>query len=759
MFQSPFGRLGRASEAVVQMDPGKFYATVDLMRGEAAGSLGALRDVAAELDEACAEADAEVEELARVSHEVDVEDKRLTRFKNPFKDSGAENPMDDLRQAAGGGQSFIHVLFDVATAMQLGYRTMRDACRGATPEPLLVSPGRGRERLDAWTSDFESLQRMMAEISMNEGAISRFISGVFMAEAAEEAVVHLGRVVTDRLDGYHRMLLRRHSVEGVKVHGDPVATDIALAVFENVDADGEIQDGKSPDEISAYSGHKAEIICRAVKEGKVSEFVRDSAKLIAFAKENLIALQALAETLAGAARPAAEALRRIYGPAFKKPKTMSKAEFHAALVLLDVLDPRSIKFKEKTGMLSAEERFALNFRNETLSEVSKRLKDERASSKTLIAYVLRRKAELRDYYRDENSFYVCKVGSGNPFLGTAPGELEIVPGARPIVDMAEIAGSGFDEVREFFKQVESSGKWHDVFLSTSPSRTADKSNVLLVGPMGCGKSEVLRAVGGDRRSIGIFATGSDFLTCWKGEAEKNPKRLFEAAHKLQRESKKHVHILIDEIDTILNDDHGPGSFGSTSLVTEFQNLMDGVVHYPSISIWGCTNRVDRIPMPMIRRFSKVLIVGELSQKDREDLLRRFSAFLPCDVPEKAWADLARRLKGATGDVVRKIVDHVWRDKMSGFVERKPEDAAKVKDYLETCQGQRFTLADFTGEQRKKLHEMIRPHASVTAGDLEASVEAHLKTVAVRSEIETAVETYARARAFLSQLDSRSAKEA
>ena len=323
-------------------------------------------------------------------------------------------------------------------------------------------------------------------------------------------------------------------------------------------------------------------------------------------------------------------------------------------------------------MLSAEERFALNFKNETLKSVSARLRDNHSTPKDLIAYVLKRKAELRDYYRDENSFYVCRISAGNPFLGSAPGELEVIPGVRPVVDLGEIAGSGFDEVKAFIGQVETSSKWYDLFLATSPSRTADKSNVLLVGPMGCGKSEVLRAVGGDKKSIGIFASGSDFLTCWKGEAEKNPKRLFEAAHKLQRESKKHVHILIDEIDTILNGDRGHESFGNTNLTTEFQNLMDGVVHYPNLSIWGATNNPERIPMPMIRRFSKVVIVGELDQEQRSDLLKRFTSFMPTNgITPEAWGALASRIEGATGDVVRKIVDHVWRTKMTSFVQGNP----------------------------------------------------------------------------------------
>jgi SpoVK/Ycf46/Vps4 family AAA+-type ATPase len=174
-----------------------------------------------------------------------------------------------------------------------------------------------------------------------------------------------------------------------------------------------------------------------------------------------------------------------------------------------------------------EERHELEFRNNTIEMVSMLLR-EHSSVEALIKYILGRKQELREYNLEENSF------------------------------------------------------------STSPSKKADKGNGLLIGPQGCGKTEVLRGIASDRRSIGIFAQASDFLTCWRGEAEKNPKRLFEAGLKIQRESKKQVFFLIDEIDTILNGDRGSAAFGGTNLATEFQVLMDGITSYPSLALWGAT---------------------------------------------------------------------------------------------------------------------------------------------------------------------------
>jgi SpoVK/Ycf46/Vps4 family AAA+-type ATPase len=328
-----------------------------------------------------------------------------------------------------------------------------------------------------------------------------------------------------------------------------------------------------------------------------------------------------------------------------------------------------------------------------------------------------------------------------------------------VVNLDEIIGSGFAEVKGFMGQVESASKWHDLFVATSPSRTADKSNVLLIGPQGCGKSEILRAVGGDRKSIGVFAQGSDFLTCWKGEAEKNPKRLFEEALRLQRESHKHVHILIDEIDTILNKDSGRESFGGTNLVTEFQILMDGVVHYPHLSVWGATNNPERISMPMLRRFSKVLIVGELTVEDRTKLLKHFIGFMPTEGFKDAdWMEAAEMLNGAVGDTIRKMCDHVWREKMSGFVENNQVEANRLVEWL-NGNGIKFSIQDFDSKKKAALHDRLRPFVQVRPKDMMKSIEIHLENVAVHSEIRTAVETYDNARRFLASIKKTSVQPA
>jgi hypothetical protein len=153
-------------------------------------------------------------------------------------------------------------------------------------------------------------------------------------------------------------------------------------------------------------------------------------------------------------------------------------------------------------------------------------------------------------------------------------------------------------------------------------------------------------------------------------------------------------------------------------------------------------------MPLIRRFNKVMIVGELTSEDRAKLLERFSRTLPLDgFDERTWARFADRLDGATGDVVRKVVDHVWRDCIDAFTRNHEEAALAVTKWLSVQgpDGGPLDIGKFTEAQRAELRGRLLKHVKVTPRDMEGSIEAHLKNAAVRAEIETAKAVYREAK--------------
>jgi len=699
--------------------------------------------------------DESVESLAKSNDALLAEVRQTTRKKDKgiFTSTETEDPYADLRHNVDG--NFIQVIFDIYSTLQTGYSALSRIAKGLIPGEVLVVG----ERLTAHPKTIEELSAFSVQYNMNRAAINDFASGTVLAERADHVVVEIGNKIVNILDRYYHTLLQRHEFDGVQVHGNPILTDIAMSVYANVDANGEVKDGKNPDEVSAYSLRKAMLVIEAVKFGPIGQIIDNPDTLMSIIRTGLKDLRDLGVKLADFAAPTAQRIRRLHPNTYREPKRIKDHVFEASLGYLSDLDPRNVVFRDKQQMATAEEQLEATFKNETLAQIVSRLKDPDCSPTDLVGYVLTRKAELHKYYQEVNSFYVCKIGTGNQFSGEAPGGLTVVPGVKPVVNIDDVVGSGFDQVKEFILQIREGAKWHDLFLATSPSKSGDKANALLIGPQGCGKSEVLRGIGGDKQAIGIYAQPSDFLTCWKGEAEKNPKRLFEAALKLQKDSGKQVFILIDEVDTILNDDHARGGFGSTNLTTEFQQLMDGILRYPNIAVWSATNHPERIPMPMIRRFSKVAVVGELNQADRVKLLKHFTGFVPIshEFPEAAWEDAATLLEGAVGDTLRKVADHIWREKMSDLVRNHPRVAEKIIAKLTQDGAKKFQVSQLTKEMRADIHKDMRPFVEVTAEDLIASTAIHLDNIAIRTEIATAVETYERSKLFLAGIKSHATR--
>ena len=743
---SEFERALVKSHAV-EMSPRVFYRLVDVVNDSANSSVFTDK-LALVTHDLTALADALEEEVNDLSGSFDAilsEVRKSTRRKNPFQDLLAEDDnLADLSHAAGN--SFVRVVLDVIGNLRNGFQALLEVTKNLQIERInLIST-------KAFPVTFEEVQTFSLQSQMYGPIVIRFSNWVLAAQGSPKQVLSLSSHIMGVLDGYYKVLNHRHSVEGILIHGDPITTDVAISIYENVDAHGEIQDGKNPDEISAYSMRKALLLAKSLQAGLLGEFTQNPDKFIAFLTEGLQKLWSASRTLQDLVRETADEVRAILN-FNRKDKRLSDSQFEQSLGFIKDLNPQGIVYSEKTGLLTMEERHDLEFRNHTIEVVAAML-GAKSSVETLIKYILGRKKELREYNLEENSFYVCKIGGGNPFTGEAPGNLEVIPGIKPTVDLSEIIGSGFKEVVDFMHHTLDGAKWFDVFLATSPSKKADKGNGLLIGPQGSGKTELLRGIASDRRSIGIFAQASDFLTCWRGEAEKNPKRLFEAGLRIQRESKKQVFFLIDEIDTILNGDRGQMAFGGTNLATEFQVLMDGITSYPNLCLWGATNHPERIPMPLIRRFSKVVIVGELSLEDRIKLLQQFLGYLPCapSLANGVLTEAATRLEGAVGDIMRKVVDHVWREKMSHFVNTQPEAAEIVLELLNQG-GHKFHPSKFTAEKREEMHKVMRPFVEVQPNDLLASVDLHLNNVAIRNEIQTAKVVYDNARQFLAGVNS------
>lgn len=738
----------------VRLQTYEFYQILQVMSAAAAqpdvGALAtaSIEEARSKFDDERRQVGAAVEEAAREA--------RVSRGRRPIMALGEEvDPVADLASASGGEAGFLGVMHAVLSVFSAALDALGDAAAEAQPRPV-VMPDQRRAKLHdiaSLLSGAKDLAAVQADLLLNEGAASAFVTAMLRVDALRSLPVDAARAVERALAAYHAKLHRRHAVEGWRIHVDPVLTDVAIAVEENTDRHGEVAvDGRDPSEVSAYSRGRAVAVAAAATRGSLGAILRDPGKFIetvvGLLKDVHLLTESLCARYGGPSREVLAVLRR-------KPSREVPAEaFDAAVSSLRDLDPASIRWRDQSAGRSLAEREAARFREDTVAGVANLLRAG-ADPEAVIAHVLQRRAERRRREEAETVFYEARIGSGSPMLGVAPGALEVYPSARPRDRAEDVVGSGFAEAWAFVSASALSAELDGLFAATHPASTGERANVLLVGPPGCGKTAFLRALGARAGSAGIFVRASDFQTCWLGEASKNPARLFKRAAELAKPgpggARRPAFILIDEIDGVLREpeDEVRGSQG-VNLVNEFLQLLDGVVDYPGVRLCGATNHPERVAGRMLRRFQFVRVVGELSAADRARLLRSMLSCLPTEADERAWSDAAEVLEGAVGDVVRKAAESLWRAKMVAFAERDPAGARAVAAALREGSEAAPPGAD-NRDRRRAVAEALRPHFTISGDEIVAAARSTARDPAVRLEIAEAVASYERAGSFLRSL--------
>lgn len=179
--------------------------------------------------------------------------------------------------------------------------------------------------------------------------------------------------------------------------------------------------------------------------------------------------------------------------------------------------------------------------------------------------------------------------------------------------------------------------------------------VLLMGPPGCGKTLLAKAVAGETGARFFEISGSEFVEMFVGVGAARVRDLFEKA----KRSSPAI-VFIDEIDA-LGRQRGAGLGGSHDEREQTLNQilveMDGFETEHNVIVMAATNRPDILDPALIRpgRFDRKVVV------DRPDLKGRL-AILQVHTKGKPLADnislekLAQRCPGFTGADVSYIVN-------------------------------------------------------------------------------------------------------
>ena len=183
--------------------------------------------------------------------------------------------------------------------------------------------------------------------------------------------------------------------------------------------------------------------------------------------------------------------------------------------------------------------------------------------------------------------------------------------------------AGVDEAKEELKEVIEFLKDPKKF-----QRLGGKipKGVLLVGPPGCGKTLIARAVAGEAGVPFFSISGSDFVEMFVGVGASRVRDLFEQGRKAAKVSGKGSIIFIDEIDAVgrlrfsgIGGGHDEREQTLNALLVE----MDGFDAGQGIILIAATNRPDTLDPALLRpgRFDRHIIVNLPDIKGREEILK------------------------------------------------------------------------------------------------------------------------------------------